>query len=71
MSQYPNKTLGIFLNEPTWTRAVGRAADGDCEVPGEEGQPAEEEGAEHDAQGDERLVLLAPRSVDAVPLTEP
>ena len=34
--------------------------DGDCEVPGEEGEPAEEEGPHDDAQGDEGLVLLPP-----------
>ena len=36
------------------------AADGDGEVPGEEGEPAEEEGAQHDAQRHEGLVLLPP-----------
>ena len=46
-------------------------ADGGGEVPGEEGQPAEEEGAEHDAQRHEGLVLLPPRRVDAVPLPQP
>ena len=56
---------------PTWTGAVGGAADGDGEVPGEEGQPAEEEGAQHDAQRHEGLVLLPPRRVDAVPLPQP
>ena len=60
-----------YFPRRTWTWAVGGAADGDREVPREEGQPAEEEGAEHDAQRHERLVLLAPRRVDAVPLTEP
>ena len=60
-----------YIIWPTWAWAVGCAADGDCEVPGEEGQPAEEEGAEHDAQRHEGLVLLPPRRVDAVPLTQP
>ena len=46
-------------------------ADGDREVPGEEGQPAKQEGAHDDAQGDEGLVLLAPAGVDAVALTQP
>jgi hypothetical protein len=48
-----------------------RAADGDGEVPGEEGEPAEEEAAQDDAQGHKGLVLLAPRGVDAVALAEP
>lgn len=46
-------------------------ADGDGQVPQEEGQPAEQEGAHDDAQRHERLVLLAPRRVDAVALAEP
>ena len=53
------------------TRAVGVAADGHSEVPGEERQPAEQEGPHDDAQGDEGLVLLAPGGVDAVALAEP
>ena len=50
---------------------AGIAADGGGQVPGEEGEPAEEEGAEHDAQRHEGLVLLPPRRVDAVPLPQP
>ena len=53
------------------TGAVGLPTDGHSQVPGEEGQPAEEECAHHDAQGDEGLVLLAPGRVDAVPLSQP
>ncbi len=51
--------------------AVLLSADGDGEVPREEWEPAEEEGAHDDAQGHEGLVLLAPGSVDAVALAEP
>ena len=44
-------------------------ADGDGEVPGEEGQPAEEEGPHHHAQGHEGLVLLPPhRATHGAPL---
>ncbi len=39
-------------------------------IPGEEGKPAEKEGAHDDAQGDEGLVLLAPRGVDTMPLAK-
>ena len=52
-------------------RAVAVVADGHGQVPGEEGQPADEEGAHDDAQGDEGLVLLPPGRVDSVPLTQP
>ena len=38
--------------------------------PGEEGEPAEEEGAHDDAQGDEGLVLLAPRGMDSMSLAK-
>ena len=55
----------------TRTGAVVRAADGDREVPREEGQPTDEEAAEHDAQRDERLVLLTPGRVDPMTLAEP
>ncbi len=37
-------------------------------APGEEGEPAEQEGAHDDAEGDEGLVLLPPRCVNPVPL---
>ncbi len=37
-------------------------------APVEEGEPAEQEGAHDDAEGDEGLVLLPPRRVNPVPL---
>ena len=44
------------------------AADGGGQVPGEEGQPADEEGAHHHPQRHEGLVLLPPRRVDSLSL---
>ena len=44
-------------------------ADGDCEVPGEEGEPAEEEGSHHHPQGHECLVFFPPhRAPHGLPL---
>ena len=52
------------------TRAVGVAADGHGQVPGKEGQPAEEKRPHHDAQRHEGLVLFPPRRVDPVTLAK-
>ena len=43
-------------------------ADGGGQVPGEEGEPADEEGAHHHPQGHEGLVFLPPRGVDSLSL---
>ena len=39
-------------------------------LPGEEGDPADEEGPQHDAQCDERLMLSAPVRVDSLSLSQ-
>ena len=51
--------------------AVAVVADRHGQVPGEEGEPADEKGAHHDAQSHESLVLLPPRRVDSVTLAQP
>ena len=45
-------------------------ADGGGEVPGEEGQPAHQEGSHHHPQRHERLVLLPPRRVHTLPFPQ-
>lgn len=52
------------------TRTIGVPTNGHCQVPGKEGQPAQQERPHHDAQSDEGLVLLPPWSVDAVTLSQ-
>lgn len=51
--------------------AVAVVADGHRQVPGEEGEPADQEGAHHDAQSHEGFVLLPPGGVDPVALPQP
>ena len=47
------------------------AADRHCQVPGEKREPAQQEGAHHDAKGHEGFVLLSPRCVNSMPLAKP
>lgn len=42
---------------------AGLAADGGGQVPGEEGEPADQEGAHHHPQCHEGLVFLPPRGI--------
>ena len=51
-------------------RTIRVAADGHGQVPGKEGQPAEEKRPHHDAQRHEGLVLFPPRRVDPVTLAK-
>jgi len=60
-----------YADDDVRTRAALLAADGHGQVPGEEGQPTQEEGAHDDAQRDEGLVLLPPTGVNAVALSKP
>ena len=47
---------------------AGIATDCGGQVPGEEGEPADQEGAHHDPQRHEGLVFLPPRGVDSLSL---